>query len=109
MEIKGLSLLDNLRAIQGVQGITTPRGKSEQSGDKSGGVSFAEIFKEKIEETNRLGIEADRAIERAALGQESNPHSTLIAVQKAEISLSLMLSVKDRIERAYQELVRTQF
>lgn len=109
MEIKGLSLLDNLRAIQGVQGISQPPAKSEGTPGSGGEVSFAQIFKEKIEETNRLGLEADRAVERAALGQEPNPHATLIAVQKAEISLSLMLSVKDRLERAYQELVRTQF
>ena len=102
-------MLDNLRAIQGVQGITQPQAKTEGTSGKPGEVSFAQIFKDKIEETNQLGIEADRAVERAALGQEANPHSTLIAVQKAEISLSLMLSVKDRLERAYQELVRTQF
>ena len=107
MDIKGLSLLENLRAMQGVQGITATAPKADEA--KGGQFTFAQVFKEKLEETNRLGLEADRAVERAALGLEPNPHATVIAVQKAEISMSLMMSVKDRLERAYQELVRTQF
>ena len=101
-------MLDNLKAIQGIKGISAPPAPVQSSGGE-GGVSFADILKDKFAETNRLGLEADRSVERAALGLESSPHATLIAVQKAEISMSLLMSVKERLERAYQELVRTQF
>lgn len=47
------------------------------------------------EESNRLGIEAEQAMQRSLLGQSENPHEAVIAVQKAGISLSLMMVLKN--------------
>lgn len=110
MEIKGLSMLDQMRMIRGVESIV-PK-KAEEiggAGQAPGGkkVSFSEYLSHQLEETNRLGIEAEQSIQRSIMGEEDNPHATMIAVQKADISLSLLMSVKERIERAYQELIRT--
>ena len=109
MEIKALSMADQLRTIRPVENII-PKGIGEtpKSGEHSGkGVSFAEFLSQQFNEANRLGLEADKAITRSAMGEEANPHDTVIAVQKADIALTLLMSVKERIERAYQEIIRT--
>ena len=111
MEIKGLSMLDQMRMMKGVEGISPKQTQGVQgAGDAPAGgkkVSFGEYLQHQLEETNRLGIEAEQAIQKSVMGQDENPHATMIAVQKADISLSLLMSVKERIERAYQELIRT--
>lgn len=105
MKIEGLSLGDQLRMIRGVEGIT-PK-KTEATTEKPAGAkSFGEYLAQSFEQTNQLGLEAERAIERSVAGEEVNPHATMIAIQKADISLSLLMSVKERIERAYQEIIR---
>ena len=113
MEIKGLSMLDQLRTIRGVENII-PKQKPElpegvdispQPGGKK--VSFGEFLSQQFAEANQLGLEAERAIQRSVTGEETNPHAAMIAVQKADVSLTLLMSVKERIERAYQELIRT--
>ncbi len=113
MEIKGLSMLDQLRGMRGVESIipkkteALPEGVdlSPQPGGKK--VSFGEFLSQQFEESNRLGIEAEQAIQRSVMGTETNPHAAMIAVQKADVSLTLLMSLKERIERAYQELIRT--
>lgn len=110
MEIKGLSMLDQMRTMRGVESITpksTEGGAGLEEGGKGKKVSFGEFLMHHMEQTNQLGLEAEQAIQRSILGEETNPHQTMIAVEKADISLSLMMSVKERIERAYQELIRT--
>lgn len=114
MEIKGgMSMFDQLRSIRGVQDII-PKTKIETGDGLSTGqpaagnkVSFSDFLSQQFEEANTLGVEAEKAIQRSIMGEEKDPHSAMIAVQKADISLSLLMSLKDRIERAYQELIRT--
>ena len=111
MEIKGLSMFDQLKMIKGVEGILpkkseiTPDEKTAEPGGKK--VSFAEFLANQMQEVNQSGLDAEKAIQRSVSGQETNPHETLIAVQKADISLSLMMSIKERIERAYQDIIKT--
>jgi flagellar hook-basal body complex protein FliE len=106
MEIKGLGIGDQLRTIRGVEGIT-PQTRTDGVPSESKGVSFADFLADKFAETNRLGVEADRTIERAVNGEEVEPHAAVIALQKADISFRLMESVRDKLVSAYQQLVKT--
>lgn len=108
MELKGLMNVASMPQIRGVDSLTpTPveSGGASPAGGKK--VSFAEYLTHQMEETNRLGVEAEHAIQRSVLGEETNPHQTMMAVQKADISLTLLTSIKDRLERAYTDLIKT--
>jgi flagellar hook-basal body complex protein FliE len=106
MEIKGSSMLDQeLRMLRGVEPIKTK--STEVVKGAQDGTPFMDFLVKQFDETNRLGLEADRRIEMAAVGEDQNPHDTVIAVQKADISFNLLLNVKDKLEQAYQTLVRT--
>lgn len=105
-------MLDQLRTIRGVQDIVPKKtGLNENdplvTGNKGNKVSFAEYLSQQFNEANQLGLEAEKAIQRSITGEETNPHAAMIAVQKADISLTLLTTLKDRIERAYQDLIRT--
>ena len=107
MKIDGGSLVDQLRMLKGVDGIQSPSPKTSDGGLAPGGkVSFSDMLMQKYEETNSMGVQAEQAIQNSILGKSENPHETAIAVQKASVSLSLMLGVKERLERAYQEIMR---
>lgn len=107
MKIEGGSLVDQLRMLKGVDGIQGPSPKvSEGAVGGSNQTSFSDMLIQKYEETNTAGVQADQAIQNAILGKSDNPHEAAIAVQKASVSLSLMLGVKERLERAYQEIMR---
>ena len=72
------------------------------------GRSFGEILTESIDQVNDLHHKADNAIEKIATGQSGNVHGALIALQEAEISMRLLLEVRNKVLNAYQEVMRTQ-
>ena len=106
MKIEGNSLSSQLQMLRGAQPIAPVR--SEKTTEVSQGQSFADMLSHQLKSVNEQGVSAEKQIERSALGEEPNPHATIIAVQKATISFQLLMSVKQKIEQAYQQVVRTQ-
>jgi flagellar hook-basal body complex protein FliE len=57
---------------------------------------------------NRLQQEAETAVQQYTVGQAQNLHDTMIAVEKADISLRLLMQVRNKAVEAYQEIMRLQ-
>jgi len=71
---------------------------------ESAGETFSRLF----QEVNSQQLEADRKIEEFATAPEKDIHGTMIALQKADLSLRLLLQVRSKLTAAYQELMRMQ-
>ena len=69
---------------------------------------FTDMLTKAISETNNKQIEADRAIEKLSSGEEKNIHEAMITLEKADISLRLMVQMRNKIIEAYQEIMRMQ-
>lgn len=112
MKIDPISFGEQLKMMRGVGGVT-PKDKNllegiSQAPTTKEKVSFSDFLTQQFNQVNTQGLEAEQAITNAVSGKEVNPHSAIIAVQKANVSLSLMMSIKDRLEKAYQEILRMQ-
>lgn len=81
-------------------------------GGKSGGQplvkSLGESFGNMLSDVNKAQLEADQKIEEFATSPEKDIHGTMIAMEKADISLKLMLQVRAKMIGAYHEVMRTQ-
>ncbi len=110
MQIKGISMHEQLKMLQGVSSIKPIERSSfdQQKVGQNQKLSFGEFLASQYQAANASGIEAERAIQKTISGEVNNPHATVIAVQKASVSLTLMMSIKERLERAYQEITRMQ-
>lgn len=97
MEIKGVSA----DIEQGV-GI---RGGGES---KKEGTTFADLLKSSLEEANVAQVQADTAVKELIAGRSKNIHETMLAVDKADTSLKLMMQVRNKIIDAYREIMRMQ-
>lgn len=75
----------------------------QQIGDK-----FAEALKSSISEVNQAQVAADRAAEQVAAGETKDLHGTMIKLEEADISLRLMVQVRNKAVEAYQEIMRMQ-
>jgi len=82
-------------------------GESKQASE-SKNVSFGDILKKSIEQVNDAQLQADAAIKAAASGENTDIHDTMIAIQKADVSLKLMMEVRNKLLEAYQDIMRTQ-
>lgn len=110
MKIDSRMVSDQLRMLQGVDPIQRPGSKETMPVGPSDGnqPTFGEFLKVQLVEANNLGLKADRQIQLALEGKEPNPHKTMIAIQKADITFRLLMAVKDKLEQAYQSIIRTQ-
>ena len=79
--------------------------KSESSGD---GANFANELKSAINDVNKMQVESDKAMSDIATGQVKDLHQAAIAIDKAELSMKLMLEVRNKALNAYKEITRTQ-
>ncbi len=105
MEIKPLAFTDQLRMLRGSEPILPKAIEPKDGAEKP---SFFDVLKDQVENVNKLGLDAEKTIDRAIRGEEVNPHATTIAIQKADISFRLLMTVKERLVQTYQELIRTQ-
>lgn len=87
--------------------LRTDRLKAE-GGNQPTASSFAETLKKAVEEVNTLQKVADTKMQQLATGESKNIPDVMIAVEKADIALKLMVKVRNKIIDAYQEIMKMQ-
>ena len=70
--------------------------------------SFATLLQQSLDRVNGLQQDADAAARAFALGQAPSVHDTMIALEKADLSLRLTTKVRNKVVEAYQDIMRMQ-
>lgn len=88
---------------------------AQQMGQPSRGSSanlasnLGSTFGKMLDEVNALQLQANQKVEEFATSPDKDIHGTMIALQKADVSLRMMLQVRNKLLNAYQEITRMQF
>ncbi len=75
---------------------------------KPGKGNFLDVLKKSVEKVNTLQNQADTAINDLILGDNKDIVQTMIKVEKADISFRLMMQIRNKIVKAYEEVMRMQ-
>lgn len=94
--------------IQDALSVAAPSGKVAKGAPGNPCDDFGQALKNSVEEMERLIREADQGVREMLLG-EADLHQTMIAIEKANLSLRLMLQVRNKMISAYEEIMRMQF
>ena len=70
--------------------------------------SFADTLKAAVQNVNQAQQESDIKMQEIATGKNHNIPEVMIAAEKADISLKLMVQVRNKIIEAYQEIMKMQ-
>lgn len=97
----------NNMAISNSQVISTvgPNDAQTKAGSSS---RFADALLHAVNEVNNLHQTADKAILNVQSGNTGGLHEAMIALEKADISFRTMLTVRNKLIEAYQEIMRMQ-
>ncbi len=68
---------------------------------------FSTILKNSLNEVNEMQVKSDQALSDIATGRVKDLHNAAIAIDKAEISMKLMLEVRNKALNAYKEILKT--
>jgi flagellar hook-basal body complex protein FliE len=87
--------------------MSIPRPAAQANGT-SGEKSFADSLKEAVQSTNALVKESDVKMQQLATGKTDDIAGVMIAAEKADISMKLMTTVRNKIISAYEEIMKMQ-
>jgi len=94
-------------AIHGVTPLL-PQAAPAASPVRQAETTFGDILTTMLADTNQQQQTADQAIQQLHGGGEKNLHETMIAMEKADISLRYAIQVRNKAIDAYQEIMRMQ-
>jgi len=78
------------------------------AGQAPAGEGFAATLKDALAEVIKTQAAADAATKSFVSGQSTDVAATMIAVERASITLQLMLQIRNHLLEAYQEIQRLQ-
>jgi len=81
----------------------------KQSGPESLAKSFTDNLTKAINKVNDYQVKADQAVTDLAVGRNNRIHETMMAAQEAELSLKMLLQVRNKALEAYREIMRMNF
>ena len=85
--------------------IESPSSVDSTSGS---GKSFADTLKDAVGNVNEMQKASDKAMQNLATGKTDNVADVMIAAEKADIALKVMVQVRNKIIDAYQEVMKMQ-
>ncbi|MDX1808744.1 MAG: flagellar hook-basal body complex protein FliE [Sulfurospirillaceae bacterium] len=94
--------LDKISSLANIADSKKNLAKGVGSGD------FSKVLENTISEVNHAQQTGDKAMADIATGEVKDLHQAAIAIDKAEISMKLMLEVRNKALSAYKEIARTQ-
>ena len=102
------TLLDRGQTLKDISNSNVQAPSSTGAVDKAGGKSFADTLKDAVADVNQAQEVADVKMQEIATGKNHNIPEVMIAAEKADISLKLMVQVRNKIIEAYQEIMKMQ-
>ena len=73
-----------------------------------GGKSFADTLKDAVNSVNELQKSSDTFAQNVATGKTDDVAGAMIAAERADIALRVMVQVRNKIIDAYQEVMKMQ-
>lgn len=70
--------------------------------------SFTDVLAEAVTEVQKLQNEADTTIKKLVAGEIKDVSEAMVAVQKADMSFRTMMTVRNKVVTAYEEIMRMQ-
>jgi flagellar hook-basal body complex protein FliE len=93
-----------MSGVGGQTGLSLP--VKEQA--EGSGVRFGELLQASLDRVSQLQTAADQSIADLATGREGEIHSTMIAVEKAEIAFEMAMTIRNKLLSAYETIMRQQ-
>ena len=88
-------------------GMDAPSAPTIAPGTASG-TTFMDMLRSSMDQVNTHQQQADRSMRELVAGRTKNVHETMLAIERADSSLKLMMQVRNKILDAYREIMRMQ-
>ena len=93
---------------QAIANLQKAQGPAQaQQASKASAPGFGDVLKDAVNSVDKTQVNADTALKELAGGENVDLHGTMIALEKADIALRTMVSVRDKLVSAYEQVMST--
>ena len=85
------------------QGMEVPSAEASKNA-----TSFSDLLRQSVDQVNQDQAQADMAVKELVAGRSKNLHETMLTIERADVSLRLMMQVRNKIIDAYKEIMKMQ-
>jgi flagellar hook-basal body complex protein FliE len=78
------------------------------AGKKTDATGFADMLADAVNQTNEAQLAADKAAVALQTGKAENLHEVMLSMEEADISMRLLVQMRNKALDAYQEIMRMQ-
>lgn len=96
--MKDISIDTHLKSMMPT--MSTPQARPESG--------FADLLNKAIDETNDAQLTADKAVTDLSTGKADNLHEVMLSMEEADISMRMLVQMRNKVVEAYQEIIRMQ-
>jgi flagellar hook-basal body complex protein FliE len=72
------------------------------------GAGFQDVFASAVQSVEGMNHDAAASVQRFLAGEGEELHTTVLAVEKAQLGFELFLQSRNKVVSAYQEIMRMQ-
>lgn len=98
-----------MNSIEGLSGLvnSTQQPGKESAVTKSSN-AFGDMLTDMVSKTNDAQASGDKAIENLQSGKAQHLHEVMIAVEEADMSMRMLVQLRNKALTAYDEIMRMQ-
>lgn len=101
-------MIDKLyKTVQGLPNSIS-NSKIQQSTNQNVPSTFKNLFKDALENVNKVEKESDMKTQMLASGRDISLHDVMISAQKAAITIDATVQIQQKVIDAYNEVMRMQ-
>jgi len=88
--------------------FTPPRLETQRRVNNDLSVQFSKFLGEALDGVNQLQVKADTGIQKLQSGQDTTLPEVMIDMSQADLSMRLLVQMRNKVVEAYQEIMRMQ-
>ncbi|CEN21655.1 flagellar hook-basal body complex protein FliE [Paraclostridium sordellii] len=102
--------MNGISAISGVNNIATSNNLLKTSNTESmkKESSFSDVIKSAIDKVNDMQVDSNNKVKSLIKGEDVSMHDVMVSAQEAQMSMQLMIEVRNKVYEVYQDLNRVQ-
>ena len=97
--------LPALPPIQGIPGIQRPGTIASPAAAETPN-AFRALLESSVRNVSQLQTDASSSVDQFVTGGQDDPHTMMLAVQRADLAFDLFVQVRNKVVQAYQEVMR---
>lgn len=94
--------------ISSLTGLATLAPATATNSVEKASGSFEKMLTEMVSQVNSTQTTGDQAINKLQTGEAKHLHEVMIAVEEADVSLRMLVQIRNKALTAYEEIMRMQ-